>query len=320
MKWKRFTIQTKPEAEDLIADLLLSIGITGAEIRDRTQVLTDEEQQLFEEVMPRQEADDGLAEIVFYLDEDEDAAPYLSKVREGLRELREFMDVGTGEITEDETEDQDWVNNWKEHFKAFRIDDILIAPTWDEDPLLEAEAAVSVRIDPGTAFGTGSHETTQLVIRALRKYLKPGDSVLDVGTGSGILGIIALKLGASYVFGTDIDEMAVDTARENAALNGIPEGQFTAVLGNIIDDPETQKTAGFEAYDVCVANILADIIIPLQKVVYQMVKPGGLLVFSGIIDLKEEAVREAVLMNPHLAILETSYQGEWVSFTCRRIS
>ena len=317
MKWRRFTIHTVPQAEDLVADLLLDCGISGAEVRDRTQVLTDEEQQLFEEVMPKQEQDDGRAEIVFYLDEQEDPEPYLSSVREGLRELSEFMDIGSGEITEDETEDKDWVNNWKAYFHAFYVDDILIRPTWVERPENDT-SAISVEIDPGTAFGTGSHETTQLCIRALRKNIHPGDRVLDVGTGSGILGIIALKLGASYVFGTDIDEMAVDTARENIVTNGIDPSQFTVVAGNIIDDPETQKTAGFEAYDICVANILADIIIPLQAMVFQHVRPGGLMVFSGIIDLKEQAVREAIEKNPQLEILETDHQGEWVSFTVRR--
>lgn len=317
MKWKRFTIHTTPQAEDLVADMLLDCGITGAEIRDRTQVLTDEENQLFAEVMPKQEQDDGKAEIVFYLDKDEDPAPYLQAVREGLQDLADFMDIGTGEITADETEDQDWVNNWKAHFHAFYVDDILIHPTWVERPE-DDHSTISVEIDPGTAFGTGSHETTQLCIRALRKYLKSGDRVLDVGTGSGILGIIALKLGASYAFGTDIDEMAVETAKENIELNGIPAEQFPVIAGNIIDDPVTQEKAGREAYDVCVANILADIIIPLQRMVFAHVKPGGLLVFSGIIDLKEEAVREAIQANPSLEILETDHQGEWVSFTCRR--
>ncbi len=317
MKWRRFTIHTTPQAEDLVADLLLDCGISGAEIRDRTQVLTDEEQQLFEEVMPEQEQDDGRAEIVFYLDDQEDPEPYLLSVREGLQELSDFCDIGSGEITEDETEDKDWVNNWKEHFHAFYVDDILIHPTWVAKPENDA-SAISVEIDPGTAFGTGSHETTQLCILALRKYIRPGDRVLDVGTGSGILGIIALKLGASYVFGTDIDEMAVDTARENIETNGIDPTQFEVIAGNIIDDPETQKSAGLEAYDICVANILADIIIPLQAEAFRHVRPGGLMVFSGIIDLKEQAVREAIEENPHLAILETDHQGEWVSFTVRR--
>ncbi len=300
-----------------MADLLMDLGITGAEIRDRTQVLTDEEQQLFEEVMPAQEQDDGRAEIVFYLDEEADPEPYLTAVREGLQELADFMDIGSGEITEGETEDKDWVNNWKEHFHAFYVDDILIRPTWVEKPEND-RSAISVEIDPGTAFGTGSHETTQLCIRALRKYLQPGDRVLDVGTGSGILGIVALKLGASYVFGTDIDEMAVDTARENIETNGIAPEDFEVMTGNIITDPAIQEAAGFASYDICVANILADIIIPLQEMVFQHVKPGGLMVFSGIIDLKEQAVRDAIERNPHLAILDTDHQGEWMSFTVRR--
>ena len=175
-----------------------------------------------------------------------------------------------------------------------------------------------IEIDPGTAFGTGSHETTQLCIRPLLKYVKAGDRVLDVGTGSGILGITALKLGASFVFGTDIDPLAVETARENVEGNGIPEEQFRLRLGNIITDADIQQEAGPESYDIVVANILADIIIPLQEMIYTEMKHGALLIVSGIIDMKEDAVREALLENPEYELLETLHQGDWVSFTARR--
>lgn len=317
MKWKEFTIETTTEAEDLIVDMLSELGITGAEVRDHMQIMDGDTMDLFQDVMPEQLPDDGLAEVVFYLDEDEDAAEVLKNVREGLEEIRTFADIGACSITEGETEDVDWVNNWKEHFHAFYVDDVLIKPTWVEKPV-DDHSAMMIEIDPGTAFGTGSHETTQLCIRAIRKYLKSGDRVLDVGTGSGILGIVALKMGASGAFGTDIDELAVKTAQENIELNGFSQEVFPVIAGNIIDDPAVQEAAGFEKYDVVVANILADIIIPLQKVVTAQMKKGGLLIVSGIINLKEKAVRDALTENEELQLIAVDYQGEWVSFVCRK--
>lgn len=317
MKWKEFTIHTTTEAEDLVADLLSEQGITGVEIRDKQQVLSDEDVAIFKEVMPALEEDDGLADVVFYLDEDCEEGPVIARVMAGLEELRIYANVGAGTIDAGETEDVDWINNWKAHFHAFYVDDILIKPTWVEKPA-DSHEAMMIEIDPGTAFGTGSHETTKLCITAIRKWMKPGDTVLDVGTGSGILSIAALKCGAKYAFGTDIDPLAVETAAENAALNGISEQDFTAVLGDIISNPETQALAGSEKYDLVVANILADIIIPLQKEVTRHMKKGGLLVVSGIINLKEEAVRKALTENPELEIIDETKLGEWVSFTARR--
>ena len=317
MKWKEFTIHTTTEAEDLITDLLSENGITGVEIRDHMQIMDNDTMEIYEDVMPKQEADDGLADVVFYVDEAEDSAPILQKVMEGLEELRTFMNIGDGTVTASETEDVDWINNWKTHFHAFYVDDILIKPTWVEKPA-DSHEALMIEIDPGTAFGTGSHETTKLCITAIRKWMKEGDTVLDVGTGSGILSIVALLTGAKFAFGTDIDPLAVQTALENAALNGVKPEDFRAVLGNIIDDPETQDAAGYGKYDLVVANILADIIIPLQSEVTRHMKKGALLVTSGIINLKEEAVRKALSANDELEIIDETHLGEWVSFVARK--
>ena len=311
MKWKQFTLETKSAAEDLITDLLSELGVSSVEVRDKKPILEGDTFEIYKDVMPEQEEDDGSAEIVFYLDEDADTEAFLQALREGLQDLSLFTDIGSGEILSGETEDTDWANRWKEHFHPFYVENILIKPTWCEVPA-DSPADLMIEIDPGTAFGTGSHETTQLCLRPLLRYVKAGDHVLDVGTGSGILGITALKLGASFVFGTDIDPLAVETARENAELNGIPEEDFRIRLGNIIDDAALQEEAGPESYDIVVANILADIIIPLQK-------DRALLIVSGIINLKEEAVREALSENPEYELLDTLYQGEWVSFVARRI-
>lgn len=317
-KWKSFTIHTKTEAEDLIVDMLSELGISGAEVKDRQAVLQGDTLDFFKDVMPEQQTDDGLAEIVFYLDEDADSESLLSEVRAGLEDLSVFVDTGNLTIDEGETEDLDWVNNWKKHFHAFTVDDILIKPTWLPKPA-EDHSRYMIEIDPGTAFGTGSHETTKLCIRALEKNIHGGETVLDVGTGSGILGIVALKEGASKVFGTDIDELAVEAAKENIVVNGIDLKDFEVIEGNIIDDEKVQAEAGYEKYDVCVANILADIIIMLQHMIWKQIRPGGIFICSGIINLKEAAVREALTANPHFEIIDTSYEGEWVSFTARKI-
>ena len=317
MKWKEFTIRTTTAAEDLIADMLADLGIDGVEVRDHMEIMDGDTFEIFQEVMPEMQPDDGRAEVVFYLDEEEDTKEWLEKVREGLSDIASFTDIGEGTIDTGETEDKDWVNNWKEHFSAFYVDDILIKPTWVEKPAGD-HSSLMIEIDPGTAFGTGAHETTQLCIRALRKYLKPGDSVLDVGTGSGILGIVALKTGAAFAYGTDIDEMAVRTAAENIALNGISAENFPVVTGNIIDDSKVQAAAGYEKYDIVVANILADIIIPLQKNVWRQLKKGGLLIVSGIINTRAKEVESAILENGALEILDSACQGEWVSFTAKR--
>ena len=321
MKWKEYTIQTFTAAEDLIVDALSDLGISGAEVRDKAPILPGDTMEIYKDVMPVPEEDDGSAEVVFYLDADDPNAneKMLQAVNEALLELRDFMDIGPGTITEGETEDTDWVNKWKENFHAFTVEDILIKPTWVPMPE-DAEGKTLIEIDPGTAFGTGSHETTKLCIHGIRKFMKPGDRVLDVGTGSGILGIIALKLGAGAVLGTDIDELAVSQAEENIERNGIDPARFPVLLGDIISDTDLQARAGTEQYDLVLANILADIIIPLQKVVWAQMKIGAKMNLSGIINIRADEVREALLANPHYRLIDTEILGEWVSFTVERVS
>lgn len=317
MKWKKYTIETTSEAEELVAETLSECGITNVEIRDRKPILPGDTLEIYEEVMPKQLPDDGRAEVIFYMDGTEGSGPILSAVREGLDGLKAFLDAGPLTISEEETEDEDWVNNWKAFFHPFTVDDVLIKPTWEAMPE-NAEGKLLIEIDPGTAFGTGSHETTQLSIKALSKYMKPGDRVLDVGTGSGILSILAVKRGASFAFGTDIDPLAVEAAEENAQVNGVPGEKAAFLLGNIIDDPEVQEAAGFESYDVVVSNILADVIIPLQKEVVRHMKTGAYLLVSGIIDSKREALLEAFRKNEKLTLLGEDRLGEWMGFVLQK--
>ena len=317
MKWNKFRLKTTTEAEDIVSSMLMDLGIQGVEIEDKIPLTQSDKEQMFVDILPQTEADDGVAYLSFYLEPEEDKEKILSDVRKELEEMSAYVNVGECLIEESETEDVDWVNNWKQYFKPFVVDDLLIKPTWEEIPE-GMEGKKLIQIDPGMAFGTGKHETTQLCIAGIRKYVKPGDNVLDVGTGSGILSICALLSGASHVVGTDLDENAIDAAHENAQVNGITSEQYKVLIGNLIDDQAIKDEVGYEAYDVVVANILADVIIALQEVVAVHVKHGGIFITSGIIDMKEQAVMDAFAKNPEFEVIDVLHQGEWVSIVTRR--
>ena len=316
MKWNRFTVKTKTEAEDIVISTLAEVGIEGVEIQDKQPLTEEDKAQMFVDIMPEGPADDGVAYLNFYLEEDADKDAILKDVREALDDLRNFMDIGEATIEESQTEDKDWINNWKQYFHQFYVDDILIVPSWEEVKEEDKDKMI-LHIDPGTAFGTGMHETTQLVIRQLKKYVTPDTEMLDVGTGSGILGIVALKLGAKHVLGTDLDPCAVPAVAENKEANQIADETFEMVIGNIIDDKAIQDQAGYEKYDIVTANILADVLIPLTPVIVNQMKKGAYYITSGILDVKEEVVVEAVKA-AGLTVVEVTHQGEWVSVTARK--
>ena len=317
MKWKKFTLTTTTEAVDYLGSMFDEIGIQGMEIEDNIPLTEAETKGMFIDILPELPPDEGIAKVSFYLDDDDDVERILREVQKGIEEYRQFVDMGEGTIEASETEDKDWINNWKQYFKPFTVDNILIKPTWEPIPE-EHKDKMLIQIDPGTAFGTGKHETTQLCIRQLEKFVKPGAKVLDLGTGSGILGITALKLGADYVYGTDLDENAISAVHENLEANQIPEEKFGVIQGNIIDEKDVQDAAGYECYDIAVANILADIIIMIQEEVPVHIKKGGIFITSGIINMKEQAVKDALAKNDAFEIIETTYQGEGVSLTCRK--
>lgn len=316
MKWNRFTVKTKTEAEDIVISTLAEVGIEGVEIQDKQPLTEEDKAQMFVDIMPEGPADDGVAYLNFYLEEDADKEAILKDVREVLDDLKNFMDIGEATIEESQTEDKDWINNWKQYFHQFYVDDILIVPSWEEVKAEDKDKMI-LHIDPGTAFGTGMHETTQLVIRQLKKYVTPDTEMLDVGTGSGILGIVALKLGAKHVLGTDLDPCAVPAVAENKEANQIVDETFDMVIGNIIDDKAIQDQAGYEKYDIVTANILADVLIPLTPVIVNQMKKGAYYITSGILDVKEEVVVEAVKA-AGLTVVEVTHQGEWVSVTARK--
>ena len=303
--------------EDIVIAALAEAGVQGVEIEDRQPLTEYDKQQMFVDILPDMPEDDGVAYLNFYLEPEEDKEQILADVKKALDELQEFLDLGECTITESETEDKDWINNWKTYFKQFYVDDILIIPSWEEVKEEDKDKMI-IHIDPGTAFGTGMHETTQLCIRQLKKYVTPETELLDVGTGSGILSIIALKLGAKHAVGTDLDPCAVPAVEENKEANGIPADAFDMMIGNIIDDKTVQDTVGYEKYDIVTANILADVLVPLTPVIVHQMKPGGLYITSGILDVKEEVVKEAVTA-AGLEIVEVTHQGEWVSVTARKL-
>ena len=316
MKWNQFRLTTTTEAEDIVSSMLMDLGIQGVQIEDKVPLTQGDKEQMFVDILPDMPEDDGKAYLTFYLDEDEDAGAILMQVRRELEEMRSYLDVGECTIEESQTEDVDWVNNWKKYFHQFYIDDILVIPSWENVEPKDQDKMI-IHIDPGTAFGTGMHETTQLCIRQMKKYVTEDTEILDVGCGSGILGMLALKFGAKHSVGTDLDPCAIDATHENMEVNGIRKDQYEVMIGNIIDDKEVQDKVGYEKYDIVVANILADVLIPLTPVILHQLKAGGIYITSGIIDVKEEVVVEAVKASG-LEVLEVNHQGEWVSVTARK--
>lgn len=319
MQWKKFILETTTQAVDLVSGVIMEAGIDSFEVEDKRQITEAEKEAMYIDILPEL-IDDGVAKIIFYMDMDiskGEQEEILCNIKSGMEELKDFVDIGTGKIMESTTEDTDWINKWKEFFKPFAVDDILIKPTWEKAEDTDKYSMV-IEIDPGTAFGTGLHETTQLCIRQLRKYITENTKLLDVGCGSGILSIIGKKLGAKEVFGTDIDEAAVTASFENVKVNNVNEN-IDFIQGNLIDDKEIKDKTGYECYDIVVANILADIIIPLSKVIAPHMKIGGLFITSGIIYNKEAEVVKAIEENECLEVKEITRQKDWVSVTAVRV-
>lgn len=327
MKWVKFRIKTLAEAEDIIISTLYDIGLEGAQIEDKIPLTALEKEQMFVDILPDCPEDDGIAYLSFFVEEKEDGSLVLNeevttreaimeKVTEELASLHQFMDIGEGSITVDETEDIDWINNWKQYFHQFYIDDLLVIPSWEEVKPEDQDKMI-LHIDPGTAFGTGMHETTQLCIRQIKKHLTPDTVMLDVGTGSGILGILALMYGAKSVVGTDLDPCAIEATKENMEANHIDPKDFEVLIGNIITEKEIQDQVGYEKYDIVAANILADVLVPLTPVIVHQMKPGAYYITSGIIQGKEGLVQEA-MKAAGLEIDAVTYQGEWVNVTGRK--
>ena len=316
MKWNKYRISTTTEAVDLISYTLAEMGIEGIEIEDKVPLSEEDKEKMFIDLLPDLDEDDGTAFVSFYIEPEKDHDSTLEEVLVAIKELADFVDIGEATIEKTQTEDIDWMNNWKKYWKPFYVDEhIMIKPTWEtvEDV---AEDTLVVEIDPGTAFGTGTHHTTRLCITQVNKFIQKDMDVLDVGCGSGILSIIALLLGAKAATATDLDILAVNATLENAEVNGIKPEVYTVLQGNVITDEAFRHQVGENKFDMVVANIFAEIIIPLSDVVKEMMKPGALFITSGIIDEREDDVREALIRNG-FEIMEVTHSGGWVSFTAK---
>ena len=327
MKWDKYTIETTTEAEDHTSCTLADLGFEGIEIEDNVPLSESDTSKMFIDILPELPPDQGIGYVSFYLEAGEDHSEKLKEVAEALEEMRSYVNIGSGKITSSETEDIDWMNNWKEFFHSFTIDDILIKPTWEELDQADQDK-ILIEIDPGISFGTGKHETTQLCIRQLLKYIRGNEDytpaekhpkVLDVGCGSGILSIVALKLGAREVVGTDLDADCMTSTRDNMQVNHLDPDLGKFYVGNLIDDEDLQKTVGTEEYEIVVANILAGVIIPMAPVIPARLKEGGYFIPSGIIDFKENEVKEAIEA-AGLKVVEINHQGEWVNITAQKVT
>ncbi|MDO4804648.1 MAG: 50S ribosomal protein L11 methyltransferase [Lachnospiraceae bacterium] len=317
MEWTKYTINTTEAAEELVCDMLNGLGITGIEIEDKVPVLPEENGGYFGDVVPDLGYNDHKARVSFYVevsDEGMDEDVLLQNVIKGLLELGQYADVGEGSIEIGTTAEEDWINNWKQYFHQFTIDDIRIVPSWEELPEVKEEELV-LHIDPGMAFGTGKHESTQLAIRGIRKYIRPGMRMLDIGTGSGILGIIAVKSGAEYVFGTDLDENVLPAIAENLEKNEVGAEAFEYCIGDITVDPEVQEMAGSD-YDIVVANIIAEILAGITPEIPRRLKKGGIYITSGILQTHAQVVRDA-MAEAGFTIVEEIPMGEWESIVAQ---
>lgn len=316
MKWNKYRLATTTEAVDLISYTLAEMGIEGIEIEDKVPLSEEDKKRMFIDLLPDLEEDDGKAYVSFYIEPEKDHDSTLEEVLVAVRELADFVDIGEATIEKSQTEDIDWMNNWKKYWKPFKVDEhIIIKPTWETVEDVPEDTLV-VELDPGTAFGTGTHHTTRLCITQLKKYMQSGQTILDVGCGSGILSIIALLLGAKEATATDVDIHAVEAAMENACVNHIESDVYTVLTGDVISDADFRHQVGEHKFDMVLANIFAEIIIPLSGVVKEMMKPGALFITSGIIDEREEDVRKALSENG-FEIMEVTHSGGWVSFTAK---
>ena len=313
MEWTEIIMKVPSAQLEQAADMAQMAVDGGIYVEDYSHLEEEAREiahiDLIDEELLAKDREHGLVHL--YISPEENPKEALAFLRE--RCAGEGIDC---EFSVESCAEEDWINNWKQYFHQFYVDDVLIIPSWEEVKP-EDEDKMIIHIDPGTAFGTGMHETTQLCIRQIRKYVTENTKILDVGCGSGILGMLALKFGAKYSVGTDLDPCAIDATHENMEVNGISKDRYEVMIGNIIDDKEVQDKVGYECYDIVAANILADVLVALTPVVVNQIKKGGIYITSGIIDDKEETVVEAV-KKAGLEVLDITYQGEWVCVTARK--
>lgn len=308
MKWTACKIDIHREAIEAVTYMLTEQGIQGFEVMDGTLSTMDMEEMFTDYVEEGILQEDQEAYVRFYVSEEEDVQEILQILAKKLNDLRQFVQVGSGNIETETVDDEDWYDNWKQHYKPFRIaDHVVIKPTWEVCETITDEDIV-VEIDPGMAFGSGTHETTSMCIALIHNYVKPNDVLLDVGCGSGILGITAAKLGAQNVVCIDLDKNAVKAAKDNVIQNHV-DATVKVLHGNLLEMSDIKA-------HIIVANIMADVIIFLSQSVGNHLLPGGLFIASGIILDKIDEVIEALETNG-FNILEVERMGEWSAIVAK---
>ena len=317
MKWLELHIDTVHAGLDAVETLLSSLGIDGVVIDDETefQDFLENNHQYWDYVDEDLEKQmQGKSRVTFYLEANEEGFAKMGEVRIALEDLKQRRrDCGTLLMTLENLEDADWENNWKQYYKPMEVGErLLVIPQWET---ADTKGRVPLILDPGLTFGTGSHATTRLCLTALEQRIHGGERVLDLGCGSGILSIAALRLGADCAFACDIDDKCLKVAYENAALNGIGPDTYTVKVGDILTDTALRADIG-TGYDIVVANIVADVIIALAPAVRPLLKKDGVFLCSGIIDDRAEEVA-GKLREAGLEILETHSSEGWFSYLCR---
>ena len=317
MDWLELKIDTSHAGLDAVTELLEQQGVTGVMIDDEAdfQSFLENNRQYWDYVDDDLLAQKkGVSRVTFYLERNDEAYGIVAAVRMAMSELKkDHPEYAPLLLTMEDVADEDWESNWKQFYKPMEIGSrLLVVPEWEE--AADAER-VKLVLNPGLTFGTGSHATTRLCLQALDTHIHGGERVLDLGCGSGILSIAALRLGAASAFACDIDEKCVDVAYENAALNGIGRDRYTLRWGDVLTDTALRQEMG-SGYDLVVANIVADVIKGLSPHVRPFLKPGGLFLCSGIIDDRAQEVLQKLKDDGWDVIEQRSSEG-WFSYLCR---
>lgn len=312
MKWHEITIHTTEEAIEMVSNFLHELGSGGVSIEESGTLNKKRDTSLGQWYdLPLNDIPEGEAIIKGYFSEEsvDQITTYIKQLEQSIEQLKSFsIDVGDVRITHQEVEEADWANEWKQYYKPVKISErLVIKPTWEH---YEAAAdELIIEIDPGMAFGTGTHETTSLCLRTIEQVMQVGDDVIDIGTGSGILAIAAAKLGANHVLAIDLDPVAVSSAIENAKLNKL-EDQITVLEGDLLNVSTVRQFA--QPVQLIVANILAEIILTFIGDVYEKLEHGGKYIASGIIKQKEADV-VAGLQAAGFTIENRLYENDWVA-------
>ena len=335
MKWTKLTLNTTTEALDYLGAIAMDLGLEGFEIEDNVPLSEEDKKRMFIDILPTLPPDDGRARVSFYVSEDTDTEKLLEDIKREASDYESFCDFGEMTFAVGTTDDSDYINNWKKYFKSFRVNDrLVIKPTWEDEAPMATPSDTVIEIDPGTAFGTGAHETTKLCLLSMCEFMKKGDTCIDIGCGSGILSIASILLGARKAFGFDVDDNASKISVENAGINGIPaeyresfenceldkinDGSILFATGNPLESKELPPSLESHTFDFTAANILADVIIPLAPYARKLTKKDGIITCSGILTTKEASVARALEENG-FTIVKIERMGEWSGITARAI-